>query len=227
MTRHDPLHGRHELATYYFDPRFTAGGKVSDHSGRGHDLTPNGGVSTDATAGPTDFGAAKFDGVDDYHTAGTGLTVDGPQALALVFRVDTISTNNGNFIAGNGKFNGNRIFVSTSSRIVSQVQDGNDNTTNSTSVAIDEGVFYSAVSVATGSTNELYVDGELAESVACQGVTTGSRDFETGRNAQGSIYSDVTVAFVAKYDLSVPTAPNGAEIARRVDELTSVPRTRL
>lgn len=226
---HDPLHGRHELATYYFDPRYSDGGVVSDHSGRGNDLTPNGGVSTDATAGPTGFGASELDGTDDYWESPDSLAVSGDNAVATVLRVDVFD--NGNFdCVYRNRSGSNGLELTTDDSVQRLTLEAYDGSGNNVSFAVTtdvpESKFFTFVQAVHDGELKGFIDGELKNSRSISGYTAGQAPFRFGSTG-GSAFLPGVFAFVGRYDLTVPTAPEPAEIARRVDELTSVPRTRL
>lgn len=231
MTRHDPLHGRHELATYYFHPRYAANGVVSDHSGRGNDLTPNGGVSTDATAGPTDFGAAELDGADDDYDAGVPLGVGGDTATALLARVDT--WDNGEFDRLVDNFGTDDGFeLSTASNTVGAftavAYDGSQNRVSvNANTELSTGEWFTAVHAIEDGQLQLYVDGSIRSAGSITGHTTGTKAGLRIGSTGSRNYLDGAVAYVGRFDLRRSASPSAAEIARRVDELTSVPRTRL
>jgi len=230
MTHHDPLHGRHELATYYFDPRFAANGVVSDHSGRGNDLSPNGGVSTDATAGPAGFGASDFDGTDDRYAATDPLGVSGDCATVAIVRID--DWDDGNFtrtILNSNASDGFSLFKSdtTVGEMVSFAYDGSGSKIITVvSSPVESGEWFSVMHAIEDGESKLVINSENVATEPISGHTAGNRNFTVGTEDSQNTPNQ-QVAFVGRYDLTVPTAPDAAEIARRVDELTSVPRTRL
>jgi len=200
-----------------------------DRSGRGNHAEYRNGVTVGTAGDPSrDFGAARFDaGSNQSADVGDPLAVDGPQAIVLICKPDVLD-GNARFTFSNGEFNGTGLFLGVTNidqfRFSIPDGQGNPQVVDVTDTQANE--YVSLVGFFDGSQIGVYADGSLRDTRAVTSVTSGSANATIGSDADEGLNWEGEIAAVARYDLTVPNAPEPSEIAERWDRLTDIPATR-
>jgi len=196
-----------------------------DRSGRGNHATYQNGVTVGVAGDPSrDFGAADFDaGSNQFVDVGDPLAVDGDQAIVAIIKPEDLA-NAQRYVSNRGS-NGTLIDNGGGSGVFRfGLNDDNGSFTNVEFTA-DTGEWYSVCGAKHNGGVVIYDGVSLVDSASITGVNNGDTvPLQIG--GQSGNYSDSEIAAVARYDLTVPNAPEPSEIARRWDRLTDIPATR-
>ncbi|MCI0334617.1 MAG: LamG domain-containing protein [Planctomycetes bacterium] len=167
----------------------TSGTNADDSSPQANDGTYNNGVVL-GSAGPypgVGDKAANFDGSDDFVAIANENLYDltGPMSVAAWFKVDVFDDNEQAIVTkGNNAW---RLQRAGSTNAVEFYCNSLSTQSVVSSVDVNDGKWHHAVGIYTGSQLQIYIDGELSNSVNSSGsIQTNNRAVRIARNSQGS-----------------------------------------
>lgn len=221
------------LGAWFFDERFYDSGRdrVTPLTPVGYSAELKNGVTVGVEGDPSrDFGAADFD-EDSVQFADVDADGEAPSDVAICGICSIRGTGSNTFASKEDVSSsdaGWAIRISNFGTRFSLNDNGTTTVVDSGVTAANDGQYISLVCVIKDGDVSIYINGVLKASKTGVGFTNVDTDIRIGESNLTTDFLPFNgeIAAVARYDLTVPNAPEPSEIARRWDRLTDIPATR-